>query len=84
VDIHKSGKPLCAYPITLFLWLDTDPSNCKAIKGSMTISFEVDEGKIFSMFRVINALTPIYAIKVGTITYHVTKMERYMNKRCEV
>jgi hypothetical protein len=83
VDIRKSAKPLCMYPIELNLWLDTSQSTCEAIKGSMKISFEVDEGKIFAIFRAIDKITPIYSIKVGTITYHITKTERFMNKLCE-
>jgi hypothetical protein len=83
VDIRKSAKPLCIYPIVLYLWLDTDQTTCEAIKGNMSISFEVDEGKIFAIFRAVDKVTPIYSIKVGTITYHITKTEKFMNKRCD-
>lgn len=82
MDIHKLGNPLCMYSIELRIWLDTNLKTCKAIKGSMKISFEVDEGKIFAIFRAIDIVTPIYSIKVGLITYHVTKLEKYMNKGC--
>lgn len=83
-DIHKSGIPLCINPITLLLWLDTDQKTCVPIIGTMKISFKVNEKKVFDIFRSINNATPIYAIKVHGITFHITKIEEFMEKRCEV
>jgi hypothetical protein len=83
-DIRKSSKPLSVYPITLSLWLDTDQRTCEAIKGSMAISFEADEAKIFAILRAIDKVTPIYSMKVGLATYHITKISKFMSKRCEI
>ena len=84
VDAHKSGIPFCTHPMTLHLWLDTDQNTCAPITGSMNISFEVNESKICDILRAINSATPIVMIKVKRIIYHITKIEEFMNKRCEI
>lgn len=80
----KSGIPLHIFPISLYLWIDTDLRTCAPIKGEMKIRFNVNAVKVCDIIRAINSATPIYKIKRRHTTYHVTKIEEFMRKRCEV
>jgi hypothetical protein len=83
VDGHRAGIPICANSMRLALWVDTDLRTCTPITGYMDISFEVEEGKVFAILRAIDKATPIYSIKIKRTTYHITKTEEFMKKRCE-
>lgn len=80
----SSGIPLHIFPITIFLWLDTDQKTCEPITGAMKVRFNVNAFKFCDIIRAINKVTPVYKIKRRHATYHITKTEEFMSKRCEV
>lgn len=79
----SSGVPLHIFPITIFLWLDTDQKTCEPITGTMKVRFNVNASKFGDIIRAIDKATPVYKIKRKHATYHITKIEEFMNKRCE-
>ena len=83
-DARKVSIPICVFPISLYLWLDTDQKTCAPIIGEMKVRFNANEAKICDIIRAIDKATPIYKIKRRHSTYHITKIEEFMNKRCEV
>jgi hypothetical protein len=83
-DVRKSGIPLCVFPMSLYLWLDTNLKTCAPITGTMKVRFNANEAKVCDIIRAIDKATPIFKIKRRHSTYHVEKIEEFMNKRCEV
>ena len=94
----KTGVPLSTFPMTLYVWIDTNQENCKPITGQISLSFTgkywnencpITEAKLFAMLSLINRLTPIYQIHVemkGYIesnkVFIVSATEEYMKKGC--
>lgn len=83
-ETRKSGIPPAVHTMTLYLWLDTNQKTCAPITGTMKVRFNAYACKIYDILRAIDKATPIYKIKRKHLTYHVAKIEEFMNKRCEV
>lgn len=84
MDANKQTLPLSIFPITLYLWLDTNQKTCAPITGTLRFQVNARNFIICDLIRAINKVTPIYAMKIRRTTYHIMKTEEFMNKRCEV
>jgi hypothetical protein len=69
----------------IYLWLDTNQSDCSPICGEMEVNFRgtVDEHKVFALLQLIDELTPIYKISILGKTFCVSKTTKFMEKRCD-
>lgn len=88
IDVRKTGIPVCMFPITIFLWIDTNQKTCVPIVGHMEINFHgtINEEKLFSIIQGIDKVTPVSMIVIEGHpfkTYRVTKTEAFMNKPCK-
>lgn len=87
--------PLSHLPMTVYIWIDTNQENCKAITGKVRLEFSstsrdvscpMSNETLFTMLTLIDKATPIYKILVegySSKAFDVSKTEEYMNKGCK-
>jgi hypothetical protein len=86
--------PMAMFPMTIYIWIDTNQDTCKAITGQIHLEFSGDSrdtncpmtnSKLFAMLMLIDRLTPIYKIVVEGHPFKafiVSQTEEFMKKGC--